>query len=60
MTALASVQADLLPDGWREWAQFDRACEAAGTLLFPPEAPVLEQDAGRYLGLVRVVAERKG
>jgi SAM-dependent methyltransferase len=60
MTVLNDVAADLLPDGWKDWAQFDRACNAAGTLIFPPEAPTLEEDAGRYIGLVRVVARRIG
>jgi len=51
--------ADVLSDGWRDWIQYEKACEEAGTLLFPSEAESLEADGGRYLGLVRVVARRK-
>jgi hypothetical protein len=50
--------ADILKDGWRFWAQADRAFEAAGTNIFPSEAPVLEEDRGRYMGFVRMVARR--
>ena len=51
--------ADVLPDGLRDWLQFEKACEEAGTLLFPSEAEALEADAGRYLALVRVIARQK-
>ena len=51
--------ADVLPDGWRHWLQYEQACEEAGTLLFPSEAEALEADAGRYLALIRIVAKRK-
>ncbi len=50
--------ADILEDGWRFWAQGDKAFEAAGTNIFPSEAPVLEEDRGRYMGFVRMVARR--
>ena len=52
------VSADLQPDGWRHWRDFERALEAAGKATFPSDAEALEKDAGRTLGFVRVVARR--
>lgn len=51
--------ADLLPDGWKDWLQYEIACNEAGTLIFPSDEETLTADAGRYIGLVRVVARRK-
>jgi hypothetical protein len=54
---LVDVEAsDVLADGWKDWLQYENACEEAGTLLFPSEAEALEADAGRHIALVRVVA----
>ncbi len=47
-----------LPDGWRHWRDFDRALEATGKNLFPSDAEALEEDRGRYIGLLRVTARR--
>jgi SAM-dependent methyltransferase len=59
-TGLVDVEvADILRDGWRDWLQYEKACAEAGTLLFPSEEEPLEADAGRYLGLIRVVGRRK-
>lgn len=59
-SSLVDVEvADVLEDGWRFWAQSDRAFEAAGTNMFPSEAPVLEEDRGRYMGFVRMIARKK-
>ena len=59
-TGLVDVEiADVLPDGWRFWLQYEKACEEAGTLIFPSEEEVLEADAGRYLALIRMVGQRK-
>jgi SAM-dependent methyltransferase len=59
-TELVDVEvADILPDGWRDWLQYEKACAEAGTLLFPSEEEPLEADAGRYLTLIRVVGRRK-
>lgn len=55
---LANVSADLQPDGWRHWADFERAVEASGTGIFPSDAEALERDAGRTIGFVRLLAER--
>ena len=59
-TGLVDVEvADVQPDGWRLWVQYEKACEEAGTLIFPSEAEWLEADAGRYLALIRMVGRRK-
>ena len=59
-TELVDVEViDILPDGWRDWLQYEKACDEAGTLLFPSEEEPLEADAGRYLTLIRVVGRRK-
>jgi SAM-dependent methyltransferase len=58
-TSRVSVRlADTLPDGWRHWRDFERALEEAGTNPFPSDAEALDADQGRYLGFVRLVAER--
>jgi SAM-dependent methyltransferase len=58
-SSLVEVEvADILEDGWKYWAQSDKAFEAAGTNIFPSEAPVLEEDQGRYMGFVRLVARK--
>lgn len=56
---IGSVTADILPDGWKHWVQFETACEEAGTLMFPSEAEALEADAGRYIALIRVIGRKK-
>jgi len=59
-TGLVDVEeADVQPDGWRLWLQYEKACEEAGTLMFRSEADVLEADAGRYFALIRMVGRRK-
>lgn len=59
-SSLVEVEtADVLEDGWRFWAQSENAFVKAGTNIFPSEAPVLEEDRGRYMGFVRMVARRK-
>ena len=58
-TSLVDVElADILPDGWRYWLQFDKAVQVSGLAKFPSESEVLEADAGRYLGFVRMIARR--
>ena len=49
-------RADWLEDGWRYWAHWDRVCEKARGIK--GDADMLEIDAGRNLGFVRVVAKR--
>jgi hypothetical protein len=52
--------ADTLEDGWKLWRDFERVVEESGRALFPSCAEVLDEDAGRYLGFVRLVARRTG
>jgi SAM-dependent methyltransferase len=59
LSAVKDIEADLLPEGWKDWVQYDKACREAGTLTFPSELAPLEADAGRYMGLIRVVGRRK-
>jgi SAM-dependent methyltransferase len=64
-TRLVTVEvADLVPDGWRRWLEWD---EASLELGFVPEAfaeelpawiEVMRADEGRNLGFARVVARR--
>ena len=50
--------AELLADGWKHWAQHERAVEAAGTGVFPSDEETLLKDAGRNIGFVRMIARR--
>jgi ubiquinone/menaquinone biosynthesis C-methylase UbiE len=47
--------ADWLEDGWKFWAHWDCVCEEA--LGIKGDADMVEADAGRNLGFVRVVAK---
>jgi SAM-dependent methyltransferase len=63
-TGLVVVQtADLLPDGWKLWLEWNEACERFGQPNLAPlaarEAEMLRLDDGRTFGFVRVIAERK-
>jgi len=55
---VTDVRADLLPDGWRHWRDFERAVEQGGAALFPSDAEALDVDRGRHIGLLRVTARR--
>jgi SAM-dependent methyltransferase len=59
LSVIKDVAADVLPDGWKDWLQYEKACEEAGTLMFATEVPTLEEDAGRYMALIRVVGRKK-
>jgi SAM-dependent methyltransferase len=54
------VAAELQPDGWRHWRDFERALELSGKGRFPSDAEAIDRDGGRYLGFVRVRARRGG
>jgi SAM-dependent methyltransferase len=56
--AVRDVRADVQPDGWRHWRDFERAIERSGKGFFPIDAEALERDAGRTLAVIRVVAQR--
>ena len=51
---------EVQPDGWRHWQDFERALEATGKNLFPSDAEALEEDHGRFVGLLRLTARRTG
>ncbi|TNF32190.1 MAG: methyltransferase domain-containing protein [Deltaproteobacteria bacterium] len=53
---VASVEA--LADGWRHWADHERAVEASGLGVFPSMEEALRTDAGATIGFVRAVARR--
>jgi len=59
LSVVKDVAADYLPDGVKDWIQYEKTCREAGTLMFPSEEEVLEADGGRYLALIRVVGRRK-
>jgi SAM-dependent methyltransferase len=51
---------DTMPEGWRVWAQHERALEMGrGESYELSDAEPLEEDAGRYLGFVRAVGHRR-
>jgi SAM-dependent methyltransferase len=57
---LKNVKAENQTDGWRHWRDLELAIEQSGKGIFPSDAEALEWDAGRYLGFVRITAERTG
>jgi SAM-dependent methyltransferase len=58
-TAIENVMSDVQPDGVQDWLRYEKACEEAGTLIFPSEAEPLEADGGKNLALIRVVGRKK-
>ena len=59
MSFIKDVKADLLPDGWRHWLQFERAALLTEKVSRKTDTAVIEEDAGRYMALIRVVGRRK-
>lgn len=51
-------QADLLPDGWREWLLWLEVCRELGAPVDDSEVRMVQEDAGRNLGFTRVVARK--
>ncbi|HZM82253.1 MAG TPA: methyltransferase domain-containing protein [Candidatus Limnocylindrales bacterium] len=56
--------ADLLEDGWRDWMLWNEVCAEVSDRDFVidgagREAQMLRLDAGRHLGLARVIARRR-
>ena len=61
--SLAVEMADMIPEGWRHWLTWSDVCATVGTGLpgaAAREAEMLRADAGRLLGLVRIVGRRLG
>jgi SAM-dependent methyltransferase len=50
--------ADLIPDGWKQWLLWNEVCFEYGYRSSPEQAEMLRLDAGRNLGLSRVVATK--
>jgi SAM-dependent methyltransferase len=51
-------QADVLPDGWREWLLWLEVCREHGAPVDDSEVRMVQEDAGRNLGFTRVVARK--
>ena len=59
-TGRADIEvADILPDGWRQWLDFEKVVQLTGSHFFDDEILALQADRGEYLGFVRMVARRK-
>jgi len=56
-TTLVKVEInDTLKDGYKYWAQQEKALELANLDIFPSDEETILKDAGRYIGFVRIVA----
>ena len=50
--------ADRLPHGWKDWLQWNDACDHDRGTPGREEAQMLRTDAGQTLGLTRIIARR--
>jgi len=60
-TGLVAVElVEAMPDGWRIWLQWEKACVAAGDdrESLKTDIGVLEADEGRWMGFIRMIARR--
>jgi ubiquinone/menaquinone biosynthesis C-methylase UbiE len=58
-TTLVDVETnDTLEDGYQYWAKQEKALELAGRGIFPSVEETLLNDAGKYIGFVRIVARK--
>ena len=61
-TELVDVEiADTMPNGHEAWLQWYQARQAAGrgSPTTPSDIRVLSEDAGRYMGIIRIIGRRK-
>lgn len=63
--SVSVLDADVLKDGWRDWALWNEACAELSDNDFVRdfggrEAQMLHLDGGRTFGFVRVVGQRRG
>jgi hypothetical protein len=59
-TGLVRVEdAHSMVDGWRLYLQWKRALSDAGANRWPHDIAVLEADAGRYIGFIRMMGRRQ-
>ena len=59
LSIIKDVGSDYMQDAVKDWIQYEKACDEAGTLIFPSEVETLEADGGKYLALLRVTGRRK-
>ncbi|OGO00460.1 MAG: hypothetical protein A2Y90_05370 [Chloroflexi bacterium RBG_13_52_12] len=59
LSIIEDVETEYMPDAVKDWIQYENACDEAGTLIFPSEVPILKEDGGRYMALLRVVGRKK-
>ncbi len=58
-TTLVEVETyDTLEDGYKHWAIQEKALELAGFNIFPSVEETLLNDAGQYIGFVRIIATK--
>ena len=58
-TSLVEVEThDTLKDGYKFWAQQEKALALAKLGIFPSDEETLLKDAGRYIGFIRIVAKK--
>lgn len=59
-TGLVDIKiADTLPDGGAKYLRWKRCLKSAGKCRWPEDIEILEKDDGRYLGLIRMIAEKR-
>ena len=59
-TGLVDIEiADTMPDGCNLYLQWKNAQDKAGKNPFPNDIKVLKEDAGEYIGFIRMVARRR-
>jgi hypothetical protein len=51
--------ADTIPNGWKQWLDWEKICLDEGYPASESEIRMLECDAGRNLGFTSIVARRK-
>ncbi|MBI4244409.1 MAG: methyltransferase domain-containing protein [Planctomycetes bacterium] len=59
-TTLVDIKVlDPITDGWKLWLYWEEIKNRKGFTKYPDESKALRNDKGRYLGLVRVLAQKK-
>jgi len=59
-TSLVEIETnDTLKDGYKFWAQQEKALELAELDIFPSVEETLLKDTGRYIGFIRIVARKR-
>ena len=53
------VEADTLPDGCALYARWKEAQDKAGLNPWPQDTGILKQDAGEYVGFIRLAARKR-